>query len=325
VDFPDDRRNEVSEYLLNKYGVNSVAHIITFQRMKAKMAIRDTGRILNMNINIINNISKMFSMEFEEDIDAAINSIPSLKEAQKNYPELFDISKKLIGFPRQQGLHAAGIVLTNKMDEVVPTISSTDGINSTQYSMEYLEPLGLIKVDLLGLSNLSVIQDIIKLIRKNKGEEVVLDKINLQDQKIFSQLASGDTIGIFQLESSGMTKTVRDIKPKSIEDISVISALYRPGPQEYIPTYLKNKADPQSIKYVSDDLKTILESTYNIVVYQEQLMEIIKKVCNFSLAKADVFRRIISKKKIEMLPELEKEFIDAALANNYKIEDANNI
>jgi DNA polymerase-3 subunit alpha len=191
--------------------------------------------------------------------------------------------------------------------------------------MEYLEPLGLIKMDILGLVNLTTIDEALKLIKINQSIDIDLSRINLQDQKVFKQLASGDTIGIFQLESPGMRKLIVDIKPTSIEDISITSALFRPGPQQNIPTYLSNKANAANIEYLNDDVKEILQSTYNVIIYQEQVIQIVQRVGNYSLAQADLFRRAISKKNAEKLSQLEKEFIIAAEKNHYSKEQAQQI
>lgn len=326
IDFMDNRRNEVIEYIFNKYSKDRVAHIVTFQRMKAKMAIRDVGRILNIDLQVINSISKLIGLDYDLDVTGAIKNNESLKKYASMYPELFEIASKFINFPRQVGLHAAGIVITNtSLDEVVPIQNSTDGMNSTQYSMEYLEPIGLIKMDVLGLINLTTISETLKLIRTNHGKQINLDTLNLHDQKIFKSLASGDTTGIFQLESVGMTNLIMKINPASIEDISITSALFRPGPQKNIPTYLDNKAHPNAIKYLNDDFKHVLSSTYNIIIYQEQVIEIVKRVTKFSLAQSDVFRRAISKKDGEKLGALQKQFVKAALNNGYSESEANKI
>ncbi|MCF0227598.1 MAG: DNA polymerase III subunit alpha, partial [Malacoplasma sp.] len=229
VDFMDSRRNEVVEYLFNKYGKEHVAHIIIFQRIKIKMALRDVGRILDIDNKIVGKICSMV-VDDAFGVDEQIKPSAKLQEAIENYPELFAIATKIINFPRQIGLHAAGVVLSNvNLNEVIPTQPSTDGILSTQYSMEYLEPLGLIKMDILGLSNLTSLDLILKKIEVNKGVKINLKDIELDNTDVFKYISAGNTTGIFQLESKGMTDVIRKVKPKSIEDISICSALFRPG------------------------------------------------------------------------------------------------
>jgi DNA polymerase-3 subunit alpha len=286
--------------------------------MKAKMAIRDAGRILGIELPIINSISKLISMQYDLDLVSAIKDSKALSSFATKYEELFDIAQKILNFPRQVGLHAAGVVVANtRIDDVIPTQSSTDGINATQYSMEYLEALGLIKMDILGLVNLTTINETIKLIKKEQSKNLDLSKVNLHDKKVFDQLTSGNTVGIFQLESPGMRNLIMKIKPTSIEDISITSALFRPGPQKNIPEYLKNKAHPQDIKYLNNDFKEVLSSTYNIIIYQEQVIEIVQRVAGFTLAEADLFRRAISKKNADKLSQLREQFIIGGQKNKY--------
>jgi len=322
IDFMDNRRNEVFDYIFEKYGVEHVAHIATFQRMKAKMAIRDVGRILGYELPIIAKITKYFSYEYDTDIDLAIKNDLTIKDFSNKYPELFKYAKHFLNYPRQLGLHAAGIVISaKKIDEIVPIQKSEDGYSVTQYSMEYLEPLGLIKMDILGLVNLTTISEALKLIRKEKNIELNLFEINLHDQKVFDSLSQGETLGIFQLESPGMTSLIKRIKPQSIEDISITSALFRPGPQKQIDLYLENRNHPQNIKYLHDSLKDILKITDGIMIYQEQVIEVVQRVAGFTLAKADLFRRAISKKNASKLSELKNDFINGGLANGYSREE----
>jgi DNA polymerase-3 subunit alpha len=326
IDFMDNRRNEIIEYLYERYGASHVAHIVTFQRIKAKMSIRDAGRVLGIDLPIVNNISKLISMEYDLDLKGAIADNKQIASFANKYEELFDIANKLLNLPRQVGLHAAGVIITGtQTDDVIPTQGSTDGINSTQYSMEYLEPLGLIKMDILGLVNLTTINETLKLIKKNYSIDIDLSKIDLHDKTVFTQLTKGDTVGIFQLESPGMRKLIVKIKPTSIEDISITSALFRPGPQKNIPDYLKNKADPQSINYLNNDFKEVLASTYNIIIYQEQVIEIVQRVAGFTLAEADLFRRAISKKNADKLGQLKKQFITGGIKNQYSESELNKI
>lgn len=325
VDFMDDRRNEVVQYLFNKYSRNNVAHIIIFQRMKAKMVIRDIGRILGMNRTIIDSICKLLTDHFET-IEENSKSGKLLKKYEKEYPELFKLAFKLQNYPRQIGIHAAGVVLSSvNLTEIIPVQESTDGLLCTQYSMEYLEPLGLIKMDILGLINLTTLNQAIINIEKNHGRKIDLYKIPLNDHKVFDYIAQGHTTGIFQLESAGMTNLVMRIKPKNIEDISICSALYRPGPQKNIDTFLKNRNNPKDIKYLNDDVKKILEHTSNIIIYQEQVIQMVQKIAGFSLAQADLFRRAISKKQVDKLSGLKKSFIEGGIKNGYSETKVNEI
>lgn len=326
IDFMDDRRNEVVEYLRSKYSQERVCHILTFQRMKSKMAIRDVCRVFEYELSLVSFITKDFTMEYDLDIDKAIEKNKSIKANSEKYKEVFKFAKKFLNFPRQIGQHAAGVIISDiPLDEIIPIQNSTDDIYSSQYSMEYLESFGLIKMDILGLVNLSTINQCLKLIEQTKGIKVHLEKIPLDDQSIFKELSKGNTSGIFQLESPGMRNLIIKIKPKEIEDISITSALFRPGPQKNIPTYLANKANPKEIKYLNEDFKKVLSSTYNIIIYQEQVIEIVCRVAKFSLAQADLFRRAISKKNANKLADLKKDFINGGLKNGYTTKDLEKI
>ncbi|MBQ0045502.1 MAG: DNA polymerase III subunit alpha [Mycoplasma sp.] len=326
IDFMDNRRQEVIDYLFSKYGQDKVGHIITFQKIKIKTAIRDIARILDIDLSVVNLICKSISDWFDTDIDTVINEKKVVADYQKKYPQLFDLAKFIMGMPRQIGTHAAGIVICNKpLQDVVPTTLSAEGINTIQYSMEYVEPVGLIKMDILGLVNLSIINDCVDEINKHAKKTFNINDIPLDDQKVFKQLCLGNTLGIFQLESPGMTNVVRKIQPQSIEDISIASALFRPGPQANIPLYIKNKKNPDKIEYVDDRLKSVLEPTYGIIIYQEQVIQTLCLVANWSLAQADIVRRAISKKKLDKLESIGKEFIESAIKNGYSEKQANEI
>ena len=326
VDFMDNRRNEVVDYLFKKYGNNRVAHIITFQKIKIKTAIRDIARILDIDLKIVNLICKSLTVEAEIDLDNEIKNNKKIKTLVDSYKQLFSLARYLLGLPRQIGVHAAGVVISDKpLCEVIPTTLSAEQTLTTQYSMEYLEMNGLIKMDILGLVNLSIISDCLNLIEKHQHKKVDIDKIPLDDSKVFNMLQKGETLGIFQLEGYGMTKVVVKIKPKTIEDISIASALFRPGPQENIPAYLENKKYPQMINYINQKIKPILESTFGIIIYQEQVIQIVQEVANYPLSQADLFRRAISKKNVDKLVDIQKQFIQAAIKNKYTKEDAEKI
>lgn len=326
TDIMDSRRDEIINYLFEKYGYDHVAHIITFQRIKSKMAIRDIGRILKIDLKIINKITKLIPIDFDEDLEGAIKEIKELEKYYQDYTNLFEISKQIIGCPRQTGLHAAGIVLSKKkLYEVVPIQSGVNNEIVTQFSMEYLEDLGLIKMDLLGLTNLTTVNSILKLISFLHKVDIDLTKLNLEDQKVFEDASNGMTLGIFQLESPGMTSVVRQVKPKSIEDISLCSALFRPGPMQNIGSFVARRNGIEKISYIDPKTKDILESTYGIIVYQEQVISMVQKIANFTASEADIFRRIISKKQGSELEEFRIKFFEQAKKNNYSQEELEKI
>ena len=262
IDIMDTRRQEIIDYIFEKYGYDHVAHISTFQRLKAKMAIRDVGRVLKIPLPTINKISKEFPNDLEDNFLDYVESNQILKLEKKNNPLLFEIANKIIGFPRQIGIHAAGIVLSkNKLVETIPIQLGANKEIVTQYSMEYLEELGLIKMDLLGLTNLTTISNILTLINMRYKLEIDLYKINLEDKKVFSDISMGNTLGIFQLESPGMRSLIKQMKPKCIEDISLCSALFRPGPQQNIKSFIARRDKKEKVDYVDNKSQDILEST----------------------------------------------------------------
>lgn len=326
IDFMDNRRQEIIDYLFTKYGKDRVAHIITFQKIKIKTAIRDIARILDIDLKIVNLICKSISDWFDTDIEATVKEKKVIADYEAKYPQLFELAKFIMGAPRQIGTHAAGIVICNKpLQEVIPTTLSAEGLNTTQYSMEWIEPTGLIKMDILGLVNLSIINDCVDEINKHATKKFDIEKIPLDDLKVFKQLCAGNTLGIFQLESPGMTRVIQKIQPKSIEDISIASALFRPGPQANIPTYVANKKKPDSIEYIDDRLTPVIAPTYGIIIYQEQVIQTVCLVANWSLAEADIFRRAISKKQFDKIAKIKADFIKAAINNNYTEAKANQI
>lgn len=318
IDIMDIRRSEVIEYIFNKYGYNHVANIVTFQRMKPKSAIRDVARVLSIDLKIVNKITKLIPDITDLSFEEIIMSSKELKDYEKEFKDLFWFTKKIIGSPRQTGMHAAGIVLSKlPLDEIVPLQISASGDCTTQYSMEYLEQLGLLKMDILGLTNLTTIWNVLKLIKQVHKIEIKLDEINLEDQKVFGEISKADTMGIFQLESPGMRNLVKRLSPKNIEDISLCSALFRPGPQQNINTFLNRRNKKEKIEYIDERSKEILEPTYGILIYQEQVIELVKNVANFSSSEADIFRRIISKKNNKELNAFKAKFIDASIKNGY--------
>lgn len=335
TDVMDTKRDMLIDYLFTKYGYNHVCHIITFARMKAKQAIRDVGRIFNVNLNIINKICKNIKSDFEHDLIDAINhpenypkhtkSLDILKEEFVHNQELFYFSQKLIGLPRQSGTHAAGIILSNdKLTNHVAVQSCLDKKIMCQTSMEYLEDLGLIKIDILGLRNLTIIDSILKLVKYTRNIDLDLKTINLEDKKVFKLFQDAQTNGIFQFESDGMKKVLKSIKPDSLEELALVSAIYRPGASDGIKLYLHNKTHVNELKFVNDEVAKILKPTYGVIVYQEQIIKLVQIIANFDKFKADSFRKAISKKKEDLVLSVKDEFITNAVKNHYSQQQAEN-
>lgn len=316
IDFQDDRRNEVIEYLFEKYGKYNFATIVTYQTIAFKSAFRDACRVYDVNLNFVNMISKEV-VDGYSSYEKIVNSsdiIKSFSESEE-YKDVFVLTKRLIGIPRQTGTHAAGVVITDiDLRDIVGIKEGAGGIYQSQFDMNHLEEIGLVKMDLLGLKNLTTLNEIIESIRKNQKKEITLPNIDLLDKKVYRLLNRGETTGIFQLESEGMTDVVRKMQVSSVNDIAIASSLFRPGPQEMIPQYIKNK---NSISYelVDESIRDILSPTYGIIVYQEQVMQIFQRVGNFSLGKADIVRRAIGKKQIKYMVQFKEEFINNAQKN----------
>ncbi|QGS52258.1 DNA polymerase III subunit alpha [Spiroplasma tabanidicola] len=326
IDFQDDRREEILEYLFSKYGKNHFATITTFQTIGIKNALRDCGRVFEIDIDDVNHMSKQINDRNILDFDKALSDSKILQKYQNKYPQVFEAAKKIVGLPRQTGTHAAGVVFCDEnLWDIVPTKVGISGILQTQYSMNYLENIGLIKTDILGLRNLSIIQEVLKLVYQSKKVRIDLDRIELNDKNTFELLRSGDTTGIFQLESNGMTDVLMQMKVNSVEEIAITSSLFRPGPKENIPLYIKRKNSKTKNYIIDSNLEDILDSTYGIIVYQEQVMEILKRVANFSLGKADIVRRAMGKKDAKLMDQFKNEFIQNAIKNNYTDIKANEL
>ncbi|ACU78601.1 DNA polymerase III, alpha subunit subfamily, putative [synthetic Mycoplasma mycoides JCVI-syn1.0] len=325
LDFQDNRREEVLEYLFEKYGKYHVGMITTYQTIGYKMAWRDVCRVFNIDLLIVNKISKVLDQYTNSDFLEFIKENKLLNDYFQNdlFKEIFITMHKIIGLPRQTSTHAAGIVLTDcDLRELVPIKIGFNGINQTQFDMNYLDALGLIKMDILGLRNLTTIQEIKHLIYLNQNLKISLNKIDLNDKKAFELLKNKQTSGIFQLESKGMSDLISKMQVDSIEQISIASALYRPGPQEMIPIYLENKKT-NKFKIIDKSVYEILKPTYGIIVYQEQVMQMLNKVANFSYAKADIIRRAMSKKNNKVMQSMKLEFINSAIKNNFSYNKAN--
>lgn len=313
VDFCYERRGEVIDYVVSKYGKDNVAQIVTFGTLAAKGVIRDVGRVLDMPYAQVDAIAKMIPKELNITIDKALKMNPLLK---KEYDEnsqikyLIDMSKRLEGLPRHTSMHAAGVLISQKaVDEYVPLSRSSDGTITTQYIMTTLEELGLLKMDFLGLRTLTVIQDAVNLVKKNKGVTINLHDIDYNDKQVLDYIGTGKTDGIFQIESAGMKSFMKELKPESLEDIIAGIALYRPGPMDFIPKYLKGKNDRDSITYDCPQLEPILKTTHGCIIYQEQVMQIVRDLAGYTLGRSDLLRRAMSKKKQAVMEKERKNFV----------------
>ncbi len=324
TDIMDIKRDDVVNYLYSKYGNDHVCNIITFSHIKAKQAIRDVARVFEIDLKIVDKITKNISSNYDEDILIAVENNKVLHEEYLQNDYLFEIANKIINIPRQISVHAAGIVLSNSpLTDIVPLQKSIDNKILTQYSMEFLEELGLIKMDLLGLKNLTVIYYVLKLIRHIHNIDLDLLKIDLNDPKIFEMFTNAQTDGIFQFESPGMKRILKRMKPNSVEDLSLVSAMFRPGALGNIDIFFSRKLKNEQPKYINDSISKILSPTYGTFIYQEQIIEVVKTMANFSGSKSDDFRRAISKKKDEVINELKLDFINGSIQNHYTMQQAN--
>ena len=311
VDFCYERRQEVIDYVCRKYGNDHVAQIITFGTMAARGVIRDVARVLNIPYAKADTISKKVPMEMHMTLDKALEMNPELRIMYDEDPEVkqvIDISKKLEGLPRHASTHAAGVVITkNPVDTYVP-LYKNDNLISTQYTMTILEELGLLKMDFLGLRTLTVIKDTIDMVKKNRGIDVKYDE-NMSDPKVYKLWWDGNTSGVFQFESAGMISFMKELKPDRLEDLIAGVSLYRPGPMDQIPRYIKGKLNPEETVYTHPVLEPILNVTYGCMVYQEQVMQIVRDIGGYSLGRADLVRRAMGKKKLDVMAEERKNFI----------------
>ena len=329
IDFADIKR-DVLKYVANKYGEDHVASVITFGRMEARVAVRDIGRVLGMPYEEPDRIAKLIPNEpgHRVSIKQAINTVPELGNyyQQSRFRKLLDLAMKVEGTIRQAGMHACAIIIADKpLSNYTPIQKdSRSGKTLTQLDMYSLDcnvnddAIGLLKFDLLGLRNLSIIQEALALIRKYKKENIKIDEISLEDEKTFKLLASGDTTGVFQLESGGMRRIAKSLKPNKFSDITAMVALYRPGPMDLIPRFIEGKHNPDIIEYPHPSLEPFLKETYGIMVYQEQILEIVNFMAGYSLGEADILRRAIGKKKKKLLDKNKSRFIKQSVANGYK-------
>jgi len=327
-DFADIRRDEVISYISEKYGKDHVAQIITFGTMAARAAIRDVGRVMGLPYIYCDKVAKMIPMFMS--LNQAIKMVPDFQEviADPDGKRLLEIAKKLEGCARHASTHACGIVVTpESMADYVPMQRSSQNENevTTQYEMHAIEDLGLLKIDLLGLKNLTIIENTLEILKKARGIEIKIDEIPLNDKEAFKLLQNIETTGVFQLESSGMKRYLKQLKPTELEDIIAMVSLYRPGPMEFIPDYIKAKHGQQKVYYLDERMKPILEKTYGIIVYQEQLMEIARELAGFSYSEADVLRKAVGKKIATLLHEQEEKMISGMVNNGIKPKAAKQI
>ena len=325
IDFCYERRQEVIDYVTRKYGEGRVSQIITFGTMKAKQAVRDVARALSVSYAKADSIAKAIPFELSMTIDKALHTSPELKamyEEDREAREVIDMAKAIEGMPRHASTHAAGVVISKEpIDEYVPLYLSDKG-PATQFTMTTIEELGLLKMDFLGLRNLTVIRDALELIERNHGIKIDFSKLSYDDPAVYEMIASGNTGGVFQLESGGMTQFMKNLKPTCFEDIVAGISLYRPGPMDSIPKYIENKKNPQNIKYVDDALAPILDVTYGCLVYQEQVMQIVRDLGGYSYGRSDLVRRAMSKKKMDVMLEEKEYFIHGKTDEEGNVEIA---
>ena len=313
VDFCFERRQEVIDYVVRKYGKDRVVQIVTFGTLAARGVIRDVGRVLDLPYAQCDAIAKMIPNELNITIDKALEMNPELK---KSYTEdeqvryLIDMARRLEGLPRHTSMHAAGVVISQKaVEEYVPLSRASDGSITTQFTMTTLEELGLLKMDFLGLRTLTVIQNAVKNVEKNCLKMIDVDKIDYNDPKVLDMIGKGNCEGVFQLESAGMKSFMKELKPKSLEDIIAGISLYRPGPMDFIPQYIKGKEHPEQISYDCPQLEPILKPTYGCIVYQEQVMQIVRDLGGYTLGRSDLVRRAMSKKKAAVMEKERQNFV----------------
>ena len=313
IDFCFERRQEVIDYVVEKYGKDRVVQIVTFGTMAARGVIRDVGRVLDLPYAQVDTVAKMIPTELNITIDKAMERNPELAKTYREDDQihnLIDMAKRLEGLPRHTSMHAAGVVISQKdIDEYVPLSRATDGSITTQFTMTTLEELGLLKMDFLGLRTLTVIQDTEKLVEKDIGICLDMDKIDYSDEKVLSSIGTGKTEGVFQLESAGMKNFMKELKPRSLEDVIAGIALYRPGPMDFIPQYIRGKNNAETVTYDCPQLKPILEATYGCIVYQEQVMQIVRELGGYTLGRSDLLRRAMSKKKAAVMEKERKSFV----------------
>lgn len=323
TDFPDDKRDEVIDYVVSKYGKKRVAGIVTFGTMGAKQVIRDVSRVLNIPTYKVDGLNKFIPAFTKEKLSDFYNNNPAFKariDSDLLLSKMFKVALRLEGFPRHTSSHAAGIVMCQRdLDEVLP-LTVSEGMYLTSYSMEYLEDLGLLKMDFLGLKNLTIIHNILKDIENILGEKINFNQIPLDDKEALHIFEIANTSGIFQFESVGMRNFLRNLRPNQFEDIFAAIALFRPGPAINIDSYIRRKHGEEEITYLDPCLEPILKNTYGIIIYQEQIMQVASSFAGYSLGEADILRRAMSKKKVDLLKNEEEKFIHKSLERGHSYE-----
>ena len=313
IDFCFERRQEVIDYVVRKYGKDRVVQIVTFGTMAARAVIRDVGRVMDMPYALCDTIAKMVPQELNITIDKALDmsqELRTMSEKDAQVHELIDMSRRLEGLPRHTSMHAAGVVISQKaVDEYVPLSRASDGTITTQFTMTTLEELGLLKMDFLGLRTLTVIQNAVKLAEKSSSKKIIMEEIDYDDKAVLDSIGTGKTEGVFQLESAGMKSFMKELKPRSLEDIIAGISLYRPGPMDFIPQYIRGKDHPEEITYDCPQLEPILEPTYGCIVYQEQVMQIVRDLGGYTLGRSDLVRRAMSKKKAAVMAKERQNFV----------------
>ena len=329
IDFSDIRRDEVISYVAKKYGELHVAQILTFGTFAAKAALRDTGRMFGLNTKELEQLSKMVPSKLGITIRDALNESARLREfygENQINKRLIDTALKIEGLPRHTSTHAAGVVISDiPLTEIIAVQEGGNGVLLTQFPMETLEELGLLKMDFLGLRNLTLMERVLSSIKRSAGSSLDIKTIPMNDERTLAMLGEGDTIGIFQFESEGMQGVLRQLKPERFGDLVAVNALYRPGPMENIPSYIKRRHGEEPVRFLHPDLEDILGSTYGIIVYQEQIMQIASRFAGFSLGQADLLRRAVSKKKADVLQEQRNHFVNGCLEQGYPEGIANAI
>lgn len=329
IDFCFERRQEVIDYVVEKYGKDQVVQIVTFGTLAAKGVVRDVGRVLDLPYARCDAIAKMIPGDLGMTLDKALKQSPNLREAYQNDDEvhhLIDMAKRLEGLPRHTSMHAAGVVIGQRaMDEFVPLSRASDGTITTQFTMTTLEELGLLKMDFLGLRTLTVIQNAVRQAEENYGVHLEMEKIDYNDKQVLASIGTGKCDGIFQLESSGMKSFMKELRPENLEDIIAGISLYRPGPMDFIPRYLKGKNDKDSITYDCPQLEHILGPTYGCIVYQEQVMQIVRDLAGYTMGRSDLVRRAMSKKKTAVMEKERQNFVYGNPEENVKGCIANGI
>ena len=326
IDFDSEKRNMVTDYVTNKYGEKKAVGIITFNTLGAKQVIRDVGRCMDIALPIIDDIAKAITSKELKDSYVEGSKFYRLINTNDMHKRLYDIALKLEGLPRHISIHAAGVVMSSTdIDEVIPLYKNPLGIYTTAFSKDYLEPLGLLKMDFLGLDNLTLISNVIEEIREKEGINISFERIPLDDKKTLKVFYDVDTDGIFQFESPGMKRFLKKLKVNSFDDLPLALALYRPGPMDNIDSFIARREGREKVDYIHPDLEDILKPTYGIIIYQEQIMQIVRRLAGYSYGEADILRRAMSKKKEDIILKERPKFIKGAIDNGYSEEVANRV